>query len=81
MAKATEKVGITERALIARINRKLNKQAQHLKICREDSRWFYDLGRYYTINLEINGILQTHLDLEDFGRELGALNPYEKLTE
>lgn len=72
------KAPVSERALIARINRKLKIDGQTLKKLRGD-RWLNDLGRYYIV--ENNHVVQGDINLEEFGRELEVLRPWEKLTE
>lgn len=74
----TNKVKVSERALAARINRKLKPDMEALRKCRSE-KWVKDLGYYYTIDLGKNCILDRHIQLENFGRELGALKPFEEL--
>ena len=40
-----------------------------------------DLGRHYVIDLRSNCVLHKDVDLEEFGRELGVLRPYEAVAE
>jgi hypothetical protein len=77
----TRKVPMSERALLARINRRLVKDGQKMKLCPPDSRWYNDLGRYYVIDVSINGITAKDCDLEGWGRDLGCLKPYEELSQ
>ncbi len=77
----SRKVAVTERAVEARINRVLAKELRVLKRCREDSRWFRDLGRHYIVDLGHNGIAGQDVDIELLGRELGVLKDYEVLAE
>lgn len=80
MAKARVGVPVTRRALFQRINRALAERDEVLKKLRGD-RWWPDLGDYYVVNIRVNGVVAKHVDLADFGRELGVLAPYEKLAE
>ena len=73
------KVKVSERALLARVNRVLVKEGEKVLICRTDSRWFNDLGRYYSVNLNRNSIEAQGFDLEQWGRVLGLLKAYEIL--
>ena len=73
------KVPISERAIVARINRTLAKQDEALRRCRQDSRSFSSLGSYYTIDLNRNCITGKDLDIEAVGRELGVLKEWEEL--
>jgi hypothetical protein len=73
------KAKITKRALIQRINRKLDKEGQTLKT----NRGFvgagkHDLGRYYIVDFATNGIIDLDVDLEATGRELGVLQGWEE---
>ena len=72
---------VTERSLIDRINRRLDKQGQGERLyrCAPDSRSFKELGRYYVANGNYARV--TGFDLEKFARELGALKPFEQLED
>lgn len=75
------KVVVTERALFSRINRRLNKDGEKLHRCRADSRWFNDMGPYYIVDMATNtATARGFSDLENWGREIGALKPFEKLA-
>jgi hypothetical protein len=74
-----QKVKLSERALLARINRALAKEDEGLRRCREDSRDFHNLGRYYRVDYFHNGIVGTDVDLESLGRELKVLADWEVL--
>jgi len=71
---------ISERALIQRINRYLEKEeGQFLRTCRENSRWYQELGRYYIVDIQSNFIDCTDQDLEKLGRDLKVLSKHEKV--
>jgi hypothetical protein len=70
---------VSENALIGRINRKLAREGEKVRKCRESSRWFYDVGRFYSTNIDRNMITATNVDLESWARELGVLYPGEQL--
>ena len=72
------KVPVTQRALIQRINRALAKEGQILKTTR-GVKWRQSLGDYYVVDLNRNFIISTHNDVEELGRELKALAPYESM--
>jgi hypothetical protein len=83
---AQQKVGVSERALLQRINRKLKPENETVKAARmynangvsyENS----NLGRFYSIDLERNHIIDHHIDLEAYGRELGVLAAWEELSD
>jgi hypothetical protein len=80
---------VSERALVARVNRVLKREEQKLRTAR--GLWYSsggcqhwqenpDLGRYYRINTDRNVVIDTHVDLEVLGRELGVLGRWEQLS-
>jgi hypothetical protein len=71
---------VSRRALIQRINRKIAGDWEQLKTNRSE-RWYQNLGDYYVVNVERNFIVETHIDLEDYGRKVGVLKDWEKLEE
>ena len=75
------KAKVSERALIARINRRLAKENEKLIVCEETSPSFTDLGRYYVVDLNQNIIGSSNLDLEQVGRDTKALKGYEVLED
>ena len=72
---------ITERALIARLNRRLADDGQQIKTCREGSRSFPTLGRYYIVRIDFNAVDTPDIDLEGWGREMGVLRDNESLAD
>lgn len=76
--KKTQKVPVSERALIQRINRKLKADWRQLKTTR-GVRAREDLGYFYVLDTRRNFIIDHHVDLETFGRVLGALAESEEL--
>lgn len=77
-AKQSIRVPVTVRALMSRINRALAPDGKELKITRGVPA-IDALGRYYV--LCGNSVFSDHIDLEAFGRELGALAGYERLLD
>ena len=72
---------ISERALIARINRKLLLLGHQLHKCREDSRWFAETGEFFIHNEQARRFETTDVDLEALGRELGVMRETETLAD
>jgi hypothetical protein len=69
---------VSERALMARVNRSLAESYEMVKKTRgEYAR--RELGEFYLLNFFHNRIQRQNLDLEDFAREIKVLLPYEKL--
>ncbi len=80
MAKA-QRVSVSKRAIIQRINRKLAHTQHQLRTCRRQSQWHRDLGDYYVVELSQNAIAGVDIDLEKYGRELGVLAGWETVVD
>lgn len=76
-----ERVPVSARALIQRINRKLASQNERLLASREGSRSFQDLGRFYVVDTRVNGVVEKDVDLETRARKLDALAAWERLAD
>jgi hypothetical protein len=63
---------------MARINRALAIDGKELKVTRGAAA-VDQLGSYYV--LHNNSVLSHHVELEVFGRKLGALADYERLLD
>lgn len=77
-------VTINERTLLMRINREFARDTEPMDVervlrCRPTSRAYWELGRFYVVSPS-GGITATNIDLEDFGRSLGVLRPWEALA-
>ncbi|MEJ5370230.1 MAG: hypothetical protein WHT08_18110 [Bryobacteraceae bacterium] len=70
---------VSERALIGRINRRLDRDNKKLFKSRPGSRLEANVGRFYVVDVWRNTVVDTHVDLESYGRELGVLAEWEKL--
>jgi hypothetical protein len=77
MAK-NRKVGVSARAVVARINRKLKPDLEALKISRSE-RMRLDVGRYFIIDYRLNAIQRHNVDPKALGRELGVLKEWEEV--
>jgi hypothetical protein len=69
---------VSTKNTIARINRKLAAEGLVLRTLR-GTRCENDLGRHYIVNYQ-NGIVDTHVDPETLGRELGVLHEREAVV-
>jgi hypothetical protein len=78
MPKKTITLTVSKAALMARINRRLAKDGQRLYVNR-GVRWNNDLGNFYVLNLRPQQVLSSHDNLEDLGRQMEVLQPFEKL--
>lgn len=78
-----ERVPISLRALIQRINRRLKHEGRYGQGLRKSrsQRWYSDLGDYYIVDFDTNFIVAGHVNLEEYGREIGALELWEYLLE
>ena len=73
-------VPVTERALVARINRKLRHDLMALRRAPRTGKTPADLGDYYVVNHRLNIVQDTHVNLADLGRVLDCLKPWERLV-
>ena len=80
MAKKEQKVSVSERAIVARLRRALEKEGKILRKCREDHRDFGELGGYYCVS-SANVVVDKDIPIESWARELGILKPYEVIGE
>ncbi len=71
---------VSEDALIGRMNSKLFAEGEILRQCSERSRWFNELGRYYTGDIQLKHVYAKHIDLEGLAQELGVLSLQENRT-
>ena len=80
MAKQTTKnqrVPVSERALRMRVSRRLKPKSMRLEMSRTtQSR--EQMGEYYLVNEKTRSIT-TDVSLEDYARDIGALEDWEKL--
>ena len=58
----------SERATLARVTRLLAPAGQRVCVCRPDSRYYLELGRYYAVS--DNVIVAKDIDLDQWEREL-----------
>jgi hypothetical protein len=81
LVKKSEKLKVSERALFARINRKIHGDDLTLRRCTEARRNYQDLGDYYLLDRRINGVVGKDVGLEAYGRDVGVLKDYEVLAD
>jgi hypothetical protein len=77
MTLSTIKKPVSERALFARMNRKLVKDGVRLHRAKVNSKVALTLGEYYTT--ENNSVTAQFINLEDWAKEMNALKPWEVL--
>jgi hypothetical protein len=67
------KIGVTEEAVVKRLNRALLTKGQYLRKAdsRKQKRW--GLGRYYL--LDAKGVIGKNVNIEQLARKLGVVVP------
>jgi hypothetical protein len=75
-----ERVPVSLRAVIQRINRKLSPEEKVLKIARSQ-RTADVMGWYYTIDANGGWVIRKWVDIKQFAHELGVLKPWEELED
>ena len=74
------RLGVSESAVVQRVNRKLKRDMQMLRKTR-GARAFLDFGEYYVVDFTHGGnIVDTQVDVEDLARELEVLKPWERVA-
>jgi hypothetical protein len=79
MPKQSDKIGVTQSAVIQRINRKLSASNEKLRVTRNDERLLREVGQFYVTGEE--GVNRRNVDLEALARRLDILKPWEQLAE
>ncbi len=74
------KVVVSKSALLQRINRKLRKQNEVLKVAKGD-RLKQDLGDFYIVDFHMNAVVGMRCDPVALAEELGVLKPFEVAAE
>lgn len=78
--KTTNQTKVSERALLARINRKLAAKGEVMRKIPEASRWVSILGYYYVVDVGLNFIIRKDVGLEAEAHDLGVLKPGEEVA-
>lgn len=73
------KIPISERALLARINRILYQENKILKKNRDKNKNIIEIGKYFLVDKSINQIILKRVNLENYGRQLNVIKEYEEL--
>ena len=74
-----QKVPVSMRAVIQRINRKLTDDDEVLKTTRGE-RARFDLGDYYILDQRRNFIAAKYVDPEELARKIGVLAEWEEVA-
>ena len=82
MAKKVQKLAVTRKAIMARINRKLIADEEQLRVMRgTDLNLGLHPGDYCVVSIKHGGINKWGFDLEEYARELGVLKEWETLAK
>lgn len=76
----SKKIPVSEKAVLARVNRRLDRDDQAVKKTRRKSIVSY-IGEYTRVDYRRGGVVENHVDLEALAREVGALEPWETMEE
>jgi len=74
-----EKVRVSERAVLQRINRVLARDGEKLKKARET--YLHTLGRFYILDQDHDFVIKKDVDLEALAREKHVLAKWEVLEQ
>ncbi len=69
---------VSERALLARINRKLRPDDKAVRKCRRSSRDWITLGDYHLVCSARKLVLASNLNLPAYAKELEVIAPSER---
>ena len=70
---------LTQKDLVALINRRLVFRGEILKKCAKSSWWHNSLGDYFLVDVQSDSVIDTNTELEKLARKTGALNNWEEL--
>jgi hypothetical protein len=70
------KIKVSERAVLARVNRKLSHDNEALRKYRGNNK----PAEYFHLDITHNSILSECVELEDFARDCKVLAPYEVIV-
>lgn len=73
------KTPVAERALLARVNRRLAKDGKTLRRNRPTDARLETMGRFCLIDTGRGAVGEHHVDLETLARQLGVLHDWEKI--
>lgn len=71
---------VTQDALIKRVNRRLAKCLKKLHTAR-DSRVVGKVGKHFVVATYSGEVLQTHVDVEEYAREIRAMAKWEVMRQ
>jgi len=81
MAIRSDRVPVSERGLIQRINRKWKLERREQLLRKSRTKASRELGEFYVLNLKSHRIAARDVDLEELGRKLKVLKGWERLAD
>ncbi len=75
-----DRMGMDKRVIIDRVNRRLKRENKKLYRAKSPNIQ-KDFGSCFIVDLTEGRIAQRHVHLDDFAREIDALEPYEYIIE
>lgn len=79
MTPKKQKVPVTARALVQRINRALKKEHQQVRATRGTGNMWITLGDFYVVDIQGHFIDSHHVDIEKLARNLDVIEAWEEL--
>lgn len=72
-------MNVSFKAVVARINRKLNHRDEVLKKTRGRGPSYQSLGEYYVKDWRYNAVIETDVGVEEVARREGCLRPRDTM--
>ena len=76
-----QKVPVSERAILARLNRKLSADGLVVRRCKETTRNYATLGAFYVVDINRKAIRAKRINLVEYARKVGVLTDAEALDD
>lgn len=71
---------VSERALLARVNRRLAGEGRMLKVARGEAAR-REMGTYFLVDFGENAVVNKNVSLAKLGHKMGLLRPWERMVE
>lgn len=75
-----QKIPVSSRAVLARVNRILGKEGKALRFSRSQGEKA-NLGEGYILNTEKGAIEHSHVSLKEWAQKLGAIKAFEEMAD
>ena len=77
---AATSVPVSQRSVMARINRVLSQSDERLMTARS-ARTIQDCGEFYVVDVRRNFLAAKNIDVVKLAKELACLKPYERIAD